>query len=90
MRVLLLALALALGGCATYSVGEKPVAEAGTQDVYRFKLGATSVTPEASAWEKLQPEVEEFRRTGGYKSYAVQSRYYNGWGYWEYSVRFVR
>ena len=90
MRVLLLVLALALGGCAAYTSTEPPKAEIGQPDTYRFKVHVSSVTPEDFAWERLQPDIEEYRKARGYGSYTVTNRFYSQWGYYEYSVRFVR
>jgi hypothetical protein len=90
MRVLLLALALALGGCAAMTYGDKPVAEIGQPDTYRFKVYVNAFATETFAWEQLQPDIEAYRKSNGFGSYTVTSRSYMQGGYFEYSVRFVR
>jgi hypothetical protein len=78
-------------GCTTANYGLKPAAVDEQKDTYRFKLFVGGFSGGETADKAVQPDIEEYRKNNGYKSYTIVDKRYNLIpSYFEYTVRFNR
>lgn len=91
MKYLILACALALGGCATVSDQHGPVPVAGQPDTLKFKIYPWLGVPESAVEQAVRLDFEDYRAKNGYRTYAVLDHRFNfAPTFFEYTVHFEK